>query len=70
MKRKVMLVTGSSDRWVEFQTARERRIGVLRSAFFLVTCGLRFSIEHFAHLMIESNVRQPAGVLPAHGRTR
>lgn len=70
MKRKVKLVTGSSERWIDFQTARERRIGVMRSAFFLVTCGLRFSIEHFAHLMIESNARQPAPVYPAPGRTR
>lgn len=70
MKRKVRLVTGSSDRWIDFQTARERRIGVVRSAFFLATCGLRFSIEHFAHLMIESNVRQPAPVYPSPGRPR
>jgi len=58
VKRKVNLVTGSSDRWISFQTRREKRIGVIRSAFFLVSCGLRFSVEHFAHLMIESNVRR------------
>ncbi len=60
MKRKVLLVTGSSERWLEFQSGRERRIGVMRSAFFLMSCGIRYSIEHFAHLMIESNVKQPA----------
>lgn len=60
MKRKVRLVTGSSERWMDFQKNREKRLGVTRSAFFLMTCGLRFSIEHFAHLMIESNVRQPS----------
>ncbi len=58
VKRKVRLVTGSSERWINFQARRERRIGVIRSALFLVSCGLRFSIEHFAHLMIESNVRR------------
>lgn len=62
LKRKVLLVTGSSDRWISFQTRRERRIGVVRSALFLVSCGLRFSIEHFAHLMIESNVRRRSPV--------
>lgn len=60
MKQKVLLVTGSSERWMDFQTNREKRLGVTRSALFLMTSGIRFSIEHFAHLMIESNVkRQP-----------
>lgn len=58
MKLKVLLVTGSSQRWIDFQSSRERRLGVMRSAFFLMTCGIRFSIEHFAHLMIESNVKR------------
>lgn len=58
MKQKVFLVTGSSERWMDFQTGREKRLGVMRSAFFLMTCGIRFSIEHFAHLMIESNAKR------------
>lgn len=61
LKHKVLMVTGSSDRWISFQSSRERRLGVMRSAFFLMACGIRFSIEHFAHLMIEKNVhRQPS----------
>jgi len=68
MKRKVLLVTGSSERWLEFQGARERRLGVMRSAFFLMSCGIRFSIEHFAHLMIESNVKQPTPAYQAGGK--
>ncbi len=58
MKRKVRLVMGNSQRWVDFQVSRERRLGVVRSAFFLMNCGIRFSIEHFAHLLIESNLKK------------
>ncbi len=70
LKRKVLLVTGSSQRWLDFQIGRERRLGVMRSAFFLMTCGVRFSIEHFAHMMIESNLRQPAPAYQAGGTSR
>lgn len=69
LKRKVLLVNGSSDRWISFQTNREKRLGVTRSAFFLMSCGIRFSIEHFAHLMIESNVRQPSPAYNAGSRS-
>ena len=68
MKCKVLLVTGSSERWLDFQGARERRLGVMRSAFFLMSCGIRFSIEHFAHLMIESNVKQPTPASQTGGK--
>lgn len=60
MKHKVLLVTGSSERWLDFQTNRERRLGVLRSALFLIGAGVRFSIEHFAHLMIEPRSKKSA----------
>ena len=58
MKRKVYLVLGNSDRWMDFQTNREKRLGITRSAIFLFTCGIRFSIEHFAHLVLESNTKR------------
>ena len=58
MKRKVLLVNGSSQRWVDFQTTRERRIGVLRSALFLLTLGVRYSLQHFGHVMLVANSKR------------
>jgi len=58
MKRKVLLVNGSSQRWVDFQTTRERRIGVLRSAVFLLTLGIRYSLQHFGHVMLVANSKR------------
>ena len=58
MKLKVFLVNGSSQRWVDFQTSRERRIGVVRSAIFLLALGLRFSLQHFGHVMLVANSKR------------
>ncbi len=58
MKLKVLLVNGSSRRWVEFQSSRERRIGVVRSALFLLTIGIRYSLQHFGHVMLVANSKR------------
>ncbi|MFZ4776895.1 MAG: UDP-forming cellulose synthase catalytic subunit [Terrimicrobiaceae bacterium] len=58
MRRKVLLVSGSSQRWVDFQTTRERRIGVLRSALFLLTLGIRYSLQHFGHVVLVANSKR------------
>lgn len=58
MKRKVLLVNGSSDRWMQFQNRRERRLGVMRSALFLMQCGIRYSVEHFAYVMLSPKERK------------
>jgi len=58
MRLKVQLVNGSSQRWVDFQTTRERRIGVLRSALFLLTLGIRYSLQHFGHVMLAANSKR------------
>ena len=70
MKRKIRLVMGSSQRWVDFQMSRERRLGVVRSAFFLMNCGIRFTIEHFAHLMIESNLKKTVSAFQTRGQSQ
>lgn len=57
MRRKVAWVNGSSERWLEFQGQRERRLGVVRSAFFLMQCGIRYSMQHFAQIMLASNTK-------------
>lgn len=54
-KLKVLLVNGSSQRWMDFQATRERRIGVIRSALFLLTLGIRYSLQHFGHVMLVAN---------------
>lgn len=58
MRLKVLLVNGSSQRWVDFQTTRERRIGVVRSALFLLTIGVRYSLQHFGHVMLVANTKR------------
>jgi len=58
MKLKVRLVNGSSQRWVDFQTTRERRIGVSRSALFLLVLGIRHSLQHFGHVMLVANSKR------------
>lgn len=58
MKLKVNLVNGNSQRWVDFQTTRERRIGVVRSALFLLTLGMRYSLQHFGHVMLVANSKR------------
>ncbi len=58
MQLKVALVNGSSQRWADFQTSRERRIGVVRSAIFLLTIGIRYSIQHFGHVMLMSQSKR------------
>lgn len=46
MKRKIAFVNGSSERWMEFQFKREKSIGVWGSFVYLLSSGIRFSIEH------------------------
>ncbi|MGH8046819.1 MAG: PilZ domain-containing protein, partial [Chthoniobacterales bacterium] len=46
MKRKIAFVNGSSQRWLDFQLQREKSIGVWGSFVYLLTAGVRFSIEH------------------------
>ena len=58
MKLKVLLVNGNSQRWVDFQTSRERRIGVVRSAIFLLTIGIRYSLQHFGHVMLVAHSKR------------
>lgn len=58
MKLKVALVNGSSQRWMDFQTSRERRLGVVRSGLFLLGLGIRYSLQHFGHVMLVTNARR------------
>lgn len=58
MRLKVALVNGNSQRWIDFQTSRERRVGVVRSAVFLLTIGIRYSLQHFGHVMLVSNAKR------------
>jgi len=58
MKLKVLLVNGNSQRWTDFQNSRERRIGVIRSGLFLLALGVRFSIQHFGHVMLVANTKR------------
>ncbi len=58
MRLKVELVNGNSQRWIDFQTSRERRVGVIRSAIFLLTIGIRYSLQHFGHVMLVSNAKR------------
>jgi cellulose synthase (UDP-forming) len=46
MKRKIAFVNGSSARWMDFQLRRERSIGVWGSFAYLLSAGIRFSVEH------------------------
>jgi cellulose synthase (UDP-forming) len=46
MKRKIAFVNGSSERWTDFQLRREKAIGVWGSFVYLLSAGIRFSIEH------------------------
>lgn len=46
MKRKIAFVNGSSERWIDFQRQREKEIGVWGSFVYLLSVGVRFSIEH------------------------
>ena len=34
------------------------RFGVMRSALFLLTIGLRYSLQHFGHVMLVANSRR------------
>lgn len=60
MKLKVAFVNGSSRRWMDFQASRERRLGVIRSGFFLLGLGLRYSLQHFGHVMLAANTKRAA----------
>jgi len=66
MKLKVSLVNGSSERWMDFQASREKRLGVIRSGFFLLALGVRFSLQHFGHVMLAANSRRSVKPQPAH----
>lgn len=68
MRRKVAWVHGSSERWLDFQGQRERRLGVVRSALFLMRCGIRYSIQHFGQIMLQSN--QKKGTVSAYSQER
>ena len=63
MRRKVAWVNGSSDRWMEFQGQRERRLGVVRSGLFLMRCGITYSIQHFGQIMLQTS---PKGRVSAY----
>lgn len=50
-KAKVRLVSGNSERWMEFQKLREGRLGVLGSFICLLYLGIKHSLQHFYHLL-------------------
>jgi cellulose synthase (UDP-forming) len=66
--RKVALVAGSSERWVEFQRQRERRLGIWRSLRFLLRTGFRYSRFH-ARARLRQEWAEFRGELRAIGRT-
>ncbi len=57
MKRKIAYVNGSSARWMDFQLRREKSIGVWGSFVYLLSAGIRFSIEHLGSACSEPFVR-------------
>ncbi|MEM0965553.1 MAG: UDP-forming cellulose synthase catalytic subunit [Verrucomicrobiota bacterium] len=69
-KQKVRFVTGSSDRWMNFQKNRECRLGVIGSFLFLLGIGVKYSLAHFGHLLgslfggsrPKSSISQPENV--------
>lgn len=47
----VALVHGDSERWRDMLKARDRRVGVLQGAFFLLRTGAVHSLRHFFYLL-------------------
>jgi hypothetical protein len=68
VSRKVALVAGSSDRWVEFQRRRERRLGIGRTVAFLFRLGFRYSRSHM-NARLRQERAQLNGEFRAIGRT-
>lgn len=56
-KRVISFVNGNSERWREFQTRRETRMGVFGSFLFLLSYGIRHSFAHLGHLLVSSSMR-------------
>jgi hypothetical protein len=67
VSHKVALVAGSSDRWVEFQRRRERRLGIWRTVTFLFRLGFRYSRSHL-NARLRQERAQLNGELRAIGR--
>ncbi len=54
LKRKIAFVNGSSQRWVEFLASRRGGKGVGGSAAYLLSAGVRYTIEHLGLLLLGS----------------
>lgn len=58
----VVLVNGSSRRWRRFQYSREVQRGIISSFFFVLFYGIKFSLEHLGHLLVDRRgVREDKG---------
>jgi cellulose synthase (UDP-forming) len=55
-KHIVAFVNGSSERWLNFQRRREERIGVFGSLVYLMGIGIRGTLSHLGHLILQSSV--------------
>src|SRR3569623_2061848 len=47
----VVLVHGDSERWRSMLKARDRRVGVIKGAYFLLKAGAMHSVRHFFFLV-------------------
>jgi cellulose synthase (UDP-forming) len=54
LKRKIAFVNGSSQRWVDFLASRRGGKGVGGSALYLLSAGVRYTIEHLGLLLLGS----------------
>ena len=52
LKRKIAFVNGSSARWMEFQLSREKNMGTWGSFAYLMSAGVRFSLEHVGYSIL------------------
>lgn len=52
LKRKIAFVNGSSERWMEFQLGREKSVGVWGSFLYLMSAGIRFTLEHIGYSIL------------------
>lgn len=52
LKRKIAFVNGSSDRWMEFQRSREKNVGTWGSFLYLMSAGVRFTLEHVGYSIL------------------
>lgn len=71
LKRKIAFVNGSSTRWMEFQLGREKNIGTWGSFAYLMSAGVRFTLEHIGYSILgkirkdRANTRlAPSGTKP------